>query len=107
MRPGLTSIIIPTFNNQDVFLQCLRSLLSFTNSDIEIWVVLNGQEYDIQTEFPEVYFVKAPSNLGWMGGINYVKDRVNGEYVLFLNDDTQILDYDDQWLEKLKRPFKG
>ena len=120
----MISIIIPTFNNEQVFLQCLTSIVNFTEGvDYEVIVVLNGEDYKTNkkklmlvgnkpettgfanvdnTPLDNVRYIKAPSNLGWMGGINLAKNVVKGEYILLLNDDTQIPDFNSDWLLKLK-----
>lgn len=105
-RP-LVSVVIPTWNNEKVFSDCLRSLLSFTDSNIEVHVVVNGEPYDIQVNGDiKVNFYNVGKNLGWMGGINYCKDKVNGDFVLLLNDDTQVLDYDNDWLNRMLECFE-
>jgi len=50
--------------------------------------------------------LKAGKNLGWMGGINHgIKNSVE-PYVMFLNDDIKVLDFDYSWLQKMLLTFK-
>lgn len=103
MTKGLVSIIVPTYTNEPIFMECLRSVLSFTDHPFEFFAVFNGCNYDlqIQGETSNVKIIKLSKNRGWIGGINAAKSFVNGEYVLMLNDDTQVLDYDSGWLSRL------
>ena len=107
MVKDLVSIVIPTFDNEEVFGHCLRSILSFTSHAHEVMVVVNGQPYQLQKQkLPNVHWLNPGSNLGWMGGINHAKPQATGEYVMMLNDDTQILDYDNGWLSRMVSVIK-
>ena len=106
----VVSIIIPTFENEEIFTHCLRSILCFTKTPIEIVVVLNGGDYQVKSQSfqdSDIKWIVPGKNLGWMGGINAARSSVSGEYVLMLNDDAQILDFDNDWLNRLVESIKG
>lgn len=99
---GLVSIVIPTCGAEQEFTECIRSILSFTKHPFELITVYNGVKYNLSSNITlPLKMVYLPKNKGWMGGINAARDVVNGEYVLMLNDDTQVLDFDSDWLGRL------
>ena len=108
-----TDIIIPTFNNFEYLGKCLSSILPYTGSLYKVHIVNNGTpgllDYlEENTEAVKDGVVKVHNtgkNLGWIGGINYVKDVVTGPFVLMMNDDTQVIHHDWAWLRKLQLPF--
>lgn len=104
---NLVSIITPTFNNLDIFSHLFRSLLCFTSHPFEWHIVLNGEPYPELKNYGDkrITWHQTPTNLGWMGGVDFLKYTVNGDYVLLLNDDVQILDYDYEWLTRLMEPL--
>jgi GT2 family glycosyltransferase len=46
----------------------------------------------IQDEFPDVRFLQSNENLGFAKANNFGAERAEGEYLLFLNPDTEIVD---------------
>lgn len=86
------SIIIPHYNNQDILDSCIGSLkkLDFTNHEI---IVVNNNSTDgsiqyIKNNYKDVIIINAKNNLGYAGGCNLGAQHANGEYLLFLNNDT-------------------
>lgn len=98
------SILVPTWNNEQIFSENLRSVLSFTKHSFEYIGIYNGCNYNIDisgSDIGDIKILRLPENRGWMGGINAAKSVISGDYVLLLNDDTQVLDYDSNWLDRL------
>lgn len=109
------SVVIPTFNHFDVFSRCMKSLFrwtNFANKKVEIVVVANGctdqtvswcksldQSAVKVLEFPKAMGYTVPTNIG-------VKAS-SGDYVVLLNNDTEVLGNMDgkDWLEGLQEPF--
>lgn len=88
------SIIIVNWNSKDYVRECLRSLEKHAASDHEM-IVVDGASYDgcgemIAAEFPAVRFVQSPENLGFGRCNNLGAKQANGEYLLFLNPDTEV-----------------
>ena len=101
-----TDIIIVSWNNKTLLNNCISSLLNYTGSPYTIHVVNNGTPNSLDHLVkPNIYVYDTGSNLGWMGGINYVRERVQGPYVLLLNDDTQFIHWDRGWLKRLLLSF--
>ena len=90
----LVSIITVNYNQSEVTCQLISSLQKITYKNIEIIVVDNGSPNDnpelIKTSFPEVVFIKSDDNLGFAGGNNLGIKEAKGEYLLFLNNDTEV-----------------
>jgi len=93
--PTLT-IIMPTYQNTDVMIRCLGSLLHFTEFPYHIILVNNDPSAEAKAtidgiiEALETDCVEAlhmHHNAGWMGAINAGLKLVYTPYVCFANDD--------------------
>jgi len=104
------AIIIPTYNQSQALTTTLMSVCRWTRSQYRIYVVDNSKEKYAkkicETIDPYITVLEPEGNLGWMGGINYGIDHSDEPYILMLNDDIRILDYDYQWLQRLLNAFK-
>lgn len=106
------SIVIPTFNHCDDLLKpCIESIYRNTDlSDVEIIVVANGctdntREY-IESLDNKVRLIWSEKALGYTKATNLGILAAHGEYVLLLNNDTEILDYGKNvWLSMMTTPF--
>ena len=99
----LVSILIPNYNHKDLLKGCIESLMNVnTYSNIEIVIVENNsteQEiFDYYKELEEAYSnVKV---IYYEGDFNYSKINnygvkyTHGEYILFLNNDTKVIEPD-------------
>ncbi|NYE56885.1 glycosyltransferase [Carboxydothermus ferrireducens] len=102
----LTSIIILTLNNYEISKQCIESVLNYTSLPFELIIVDNGSterdliEYlkELQERRDDVKVIFLPENVGYGFGNNIGLLYSNGEYVVFLNNDTIVT---PNWLEKL------
>ena len=90
----LVSIITVNYNQSEVTCQLISSLRNISYKNIEIIVIDNGSPNDnpeiIKSRFPEVLFIKSDQNLGFAGGNNLGIKAAKGEYLLFLNNDTEV-----------------
>lgn len=94
MKRRLVSIIIVNWNGKKHLSRCLRSLVEIKYSNFEVIVVDNGSsdgsvEY-IKRNFSQVKIIQNKKNLGFAGGNNIGIKKAKGEYVLFLNNDTEV-----------------
>ena len=105
------SIVIPTYNHcNDLLAPCIESILKHTDlSDTEIIVVANGC-----TDNTKAYLRDKPVKLVWSDrGLGYTRATnegikvANGEYIVLLNNDTELLDQPhNRWIDLLTEPFK-
>jgi N-acetylglucosaminyl-diphospho-decaprenol L-rhamnosyltransferase len=98
------SIVILSYNTKDLTLECLKSISSIYEEELEkktfeIIVVDNNSSDDsirnIKKEFLNksyITIVENKENLGFGKGCNLGVKNSNGKYLLFLNSDTEVLD---------------
>ena len=93
MKPIKVSIIIPHYNNKTIISNCLNSLCKLSFKDLEIIVVDNNSSDDsidyIRTKYKDIKIISSSNNLGYAGGCNLGSKNAQGEYLLFLNNDTE------------------
>jgi len=107
MRYPLVSVISINYNQAQVTCELVASLRRITYPHLEIIVVDNASPSDdpdiIRERFPEVQLLKSARNLGFAGGNNLGIAQAKGEYLLFLNNDTEV---EPDFLEPLVRLFE-
>ena len=90
------SIITVNYNQPQVTIELLESLSKQDFTDMEVIVVDNGSkencEGEVLSRFPEVKFIRSEENLGFAGGNNLGIRAAKGEYLFFVNNDTEIPD---------------
>ncbi len=103
----LVSIIIPTRDNVDVLRTCLESIAQLTSySSYEIILIDNLSEspgtfryYDSLREAGRVRLLKYSEPFNYAAINNYVVRVSKGDYLLFLNNDTEVISPD--WIEQM------
>jgi len=91
----LTSIISVNFNQPLVTIAFLDSIrINAANENLEVILVDNGSREDHQLEFEKTYpgliYIRSEKNLGFAGGNNLGVKAAKGDFLLFLNNDTEI-----------------
>jgi GT2 family glycosyltransferase len=96
------SIIILSYNTRDLTIACINSIVQeykqeLDNDQFEIIVVDNASTDDSVTEIKKLNIknltlVESKENLGFSKGCNLGAKEAKGEYLLFLNSDTEIKD---------------
>ena len=91
------SVIIVNWNTKDLLCQCIDSLTQTLGKfDTEVFVVDNGSTDGsasaVREKFPGVRLVENPINMGFAKANNQAISLSSGEYLLFLNPDTQVKD---------------
>jgi len=105
----LASIVIPVYNESDVTKKCLRSILENTgNIKYEVIIVDNGSKENIEQiidEFKDnkIRYIRSDENLGFVDGCNLGAEHARGQYIVLLNNDTEV---QEGWLENLIRTFE-
>ena len=90
----LVSIITVNYNQSSVTLDLLKSLGNITYPNVEVIVVDNASPNDraevISESYPNVQLIKSNTNLGFAGGNNLGVRASKGEYLMFINNDTEV-----------------
>jgi GT2 family glycosyltransferase len=103
MVPMMTlSIIILSYNTKDLTISCINSIVALykqelDNNQFEIIVVDNASTDDsvaetLKLKTENLKIIENKENLGFSKGCNLGAKNANGEYLLFLNSDTEIKD---------------
>src|SRR5690606_10972467 len=95
MQPKV-SVIVVSWNTRQILIDCLRSVYAQTRAWMQVLVVDNdshdGSADAVAEQFPAVELIRSDTNLGFARANNRGVERATGEYILFLNPDTIILD---------------
>ncbi len=95
------SVIIPHFNGERILANCLNSLFRSAGS-FEIILVDNGSTDQsipqTREKYPSVVIVQPGKNLGYAGGCTYGAGFASGDFLIFLNNDTET---ESEWLSQL------
>jgi hypothetical protein len=87
------SVITVNFNQPKVTEELLESIPA-TKATLEVIVVDNGSKTDHPTEwqlkYPDVKFIRSERNLGFAGGNNLGIKEATGDYLFFVNNDTEF-----------------
>lgn len=104
------SIIVLNYNGKSFLKECFSSLrlINYPKSEYEVILVDNGSidgsiEY-ARNNFPWVRVVALNQNFGFGGGNNKGIRFAKGDYIVFLNNDTQVT---KNWLSKLVQASVG
>lgn len=89
------SIITVNFNQPQATQELLRSVAAHNEyANIEIIVIDNGSIIDptqeLSAEFPDPVYIRSQKNLGFAGGNNLGIKKVSGDYLFFVNNDTEF-----------------
>jgi len=108
----LLSIVIVSYNAKTILENCLRSVFEKIKSiNFEIIIVDNNSSDDsiktIKKQFPKVNIIENKENVGFGKANNQAAKQAKGEYLLFLNPDTEILNDNFketiQWIGNFKK----
>ncbi len=106
-RVPLISIFILCYNKVEFTVRCLRALEQNTDyGNYEVILVDNASVDDtpplLETYARRMTYVRAPQNLGFVGGNNLAALHASGEFIVFLNNDTEP---QSGWLTELHQQF--
>lgn len=92
---SLVSIITVNFEQPAVTEALLASIYATTNlQHLEIIVVDNGSKHNPVPEwklkYPDINFIRSDINLGFAGGNNLGVKQAKGDYLFFVNNDTEF-----------------
>jgi cellulose synthase/poly-beta-1,6-N-acetylglucosamine synthase-like glycosyltransferase len=104
-RPRV-SIIIPIYGQLDVTRRCLASIqANRPQCEFEVIVVDDCSPDDSAAQIgsiPGVRLIRNPRNLGFLRSCNEAASHAHGEYLCFLNNDTEV---QPRWLDALLLTF--
>ena len=108
MKEPLVSLITLNYNQTEVTCAFLESTKALTYHNFETIVVDNASTKDPtkqieQGNYPHLRLVLSEKNLGFTGGNNLGMRKAQGDYVLIVNNDTEVT---PNLLEQLLMPFK-
>ncbi|HPD65322.1 MAG TPA: glycosyltransferase family 2 protein [Bacteroidia bacterium] len=87
------SIITVNFRQNLTTLEFLKSIFSITYPNFEVLVVDNGSltyPAEFVTQYPDIKLIVSRENRGFAGGNNLAVKESTGEYLLFINNDTEV-----------------
>ncbi len=105
MEP-LVSIVIPVFNNIRFTIECLLSIQDCGGEiPYEIIIVDDGstdRTQDLLSKVKNIVYIRNQENLGFVRTCNHGAEKARGKYIVFLNNDVQVM---HDWLSELVKTF--
>jgi len=108
-RHPLVALMILNFNGVEWLKICLPSVEKSTYQNLDIYVIdngsIDGSSEFVQSSYPRITLVRFSENLGFAEAYNRAIKHVQADYVLFLNNDTLVLN--PKWIEALVDRAEG
>ena len=101
----MISIIIINYLQKDFLAKCVQSIYKNFNKNVEVIIINNSKEENLSDlkEFYPLLTIIENENTGYSKANNLAAKRAKGEYLLFLNADTEILnDFTEDLVSKFQ-----
>jgi GT2 family glycosyltransferase len=95
------SVIIPVHNKIELTYRCVASLiLSRTKCTYEVIIVddASTEDYALEKIFSNAVIIRNKTNVGFLRTCNKAATTAKGEFLVFLNNDTEVM---SSWLDEL------
>lgn len=103
----VVSVIIPTYGKADFTLRCLASIAAHPPAARVEVIVLDdgwpGKETQCLARVTGIHLIRHIANLGFIRACNAASRVARGEFLLFLNNDTQV---QADWLDPMIAAFR-
>ncbi|HSE85005.1 MAG TPA: glycosyltransferase, partial [Candidatus Binatia bacterium] len=103
----LVSIIIPVYNQLDFTLRCLKAIQDNPSKASAEIIILDDASQDetpkILPAIPGIRHIRNQDNLGFLRSCNRAAAESRGEYLVFLNNDTEV---QRDWLDHMLAVFE-
>lgn len=100
------AVAVLNHNGQHHLMACLSSLEKQSYPNFEVFLIDNGSTDSslewVTNNFPSVKIIAFNENLGFCEAYNSVVNKLSNEYIVFLNNDTQV---SNGWLNELVKPM--
>lgn len=101
------AIIIPTKDKVGILKKCVESVLSLSTYNNYTILIVDNQSEDQDTlkyycaieRDPKIKIIKYGEKFNYSAVNNYAVKHVNSEYIIFLNNDTEVISCD--WIENM------
>jgi len=102
MDEPLVSVIIVNYNGLTLLEACLKSLMKTNYKNFEVFLVDNNSSDDsvkfVKENYPQVQLILLDENLGFAQPNNIAAKKARGEFLTFLNSDTEVT---PSWISEL------
>jgi N-acetylglucosaminyl-diphospho-decaprenol L-rhamnosyltransferase len=93
------SIITVSYKSNEFLKRCIKSIEKFNDvGDAIEYIIVDNYPFgddafsNIAADFPNVIYINNPSNGGFGQGNNIGVEKSSGQYILFLNPDTELIE---------------
>jgi hypothetical protein len=102
-HPPRVAVVVLTRNGLRWLPKCLSSVTRTDYENLDVFVVDNastdGSVRYVRDHFPDVKIIVHSTNLGFAAGYNRALEEIKADYVVLLNNDTEVLSPD--WVRSL------
>ncbi|WNX84096.1 glycosyltransferase [Agathobaculum sp. NTUH-O15-33] len=96
------SIVIPVYNQFDFTYACIKSILGNSGEASYEIIIADDCSMDLTVKIKEIIsglrVIRSQKNLRFLLNCNHAAKQAKGQYILFLNNDTQV---QENWLQPL------